>query len=103
MDDPLLMAAVDSLTKFLEHLKNDLLIEKLVFPVSLDPLEQVASLTELHHDEELLCPGNVDGVVDLHHMFVVNPGLNLNLYNYTEWLFNTHLVNGLSESQPTVV
>ena len=38
MDDSLLMAAVDCLTELLEHLKDQFLIEKLVFSVPLDPL-----------------------------------------------------------------
>ena len=82
MDDSLLMAAMDSLTKFMEHLKDDFLIEQLVFPVSLDPLEEVASLAVLHHNEKLLGVLYVDRVVDLHHVLVINCGLNLNLNRY---------------------
>lgn len=79
MDDSLLVAAVNGLTQLLEHLKDELLVEEIVFPVSLDPLEQVASLAVLHHDEQLLVVGDVDRVVDFHHMFIINAGLNLNL------------------------
>ena len=79
MDDSLLVAAVNGLTQLLEHLKDELLVEEIVFPVSLDPLEQVASLAVLHHNEQLLGVGDVDRVVDFHHMFIVNAGLNLNL------------------------
>ena len=86
MDYPLLVAAVDCLTKFVEHLKNELLVEQFVFPISLDPLEKVPSLAVLHHDEQLLCLLDVDGVVDLHHVLVIDCGLNLNL----EWAENDY-------------
>ena len=79
MDDPLLVAAVDRLAELLEHLKDQLLIEKFVLSVSLDPLQQVASLTVLHYDEKLLGFVDVDSVIDLHHMLVINPSLNLHL------------------------
>ena len=79
MDDPLLVAAVDRLAELLEHLKDQLLIEKFVLSVSLDPLQQVASLAVLHYDEKLLGFVDVDSVIDLHHMLVINPSLNLHL------------------------
>ena len=80
MDDSLLVAAVNGLTQLLEHLKDELLVEEIVFPVSRDPLEQVASLAVLHHNEQLLGVGDVDRVVDFHHMFIIDTGLNLNLH-----------------------
>ena len=79
MDDSLLMAAVDCLAELLEHLKDQLLVEKFVFSISLYPLQQVASLTVLHYDEELLGFVNVDCIIDLYHMFIINPSLNLYL------------------------
>lgn len=79
MDDSLLVAAVDRLAELLEHLKDQLLIEKFVLSVSLDPLQQVTSLTVLHYNEKLLGFMDVDSVVDLHHMLVINPSLNLHL------------------------
>ena len=79
MDDSLLMTAVDCLTELLEHLQDQLLIEKFVLSISLDPLQQVASLAVLHHDEKLLGFVNVDRVIDLYHMLVINPSLNLYL------------------------
>ena len=79
MDDPLQMAAVDCLTELLEHLKDQLLVEKFVFSISLYPLQQVASLTVLHYDEELFGFVNVDRIVDLYHVFIINPSLNLYL------------------------
>ncbi|MCG8626665.1 MAG: hypothetical protein MJE68_32275 [Proteobacteria bacterium] len=96
MDDSLLVAAVDCLTELLEHLKDQLLVEKFVLSVSLDPLQQVASLTVLHYDEKLLGFMDVDGVVDLHHMLVINPSLNLHLsVSNIKYIYNDYSVRAV--------
>lgn len=73
------MTTVHSLTDLIQHLQYNGLIESLVFTIPLHPLHEVASLTILHHNEQLSGRGDLDRVKYLDHMLVVNLGLNLNL------------------------
>ena len=50
-----------------------------MFPVPLDPLEEVSSLAELHHNEQLPCLSNRHRVQDLDNMSVVYLSLDLDL------------------------
>ena len=50
-----------------------------MFPVPLDPLEEVPSLTELHHNEQLPCLSDRHCVQDLDNMSVVYLSLDLDL------------------------
>ena len=50
-----------------------------MFPVPLDPLEKVPSLTELHHNEQLPCLCDRHCVQDLDNMTVVDLSLDLDL------------------------
>lgn len=54
-------------------------IEHLVFPVPLDPLEEVSSLAELHHDEQLSRLSDWHRVQDLDNMTVIYLSLDLDL------------------------
>ena len=55
-----------------------------MLPVPVDPLHEVAPVAELHNDKQLSrrtfgLTASVDGVKDLHHMGIVELGLNLYL------------------------
>ena len=50
-----------------------------MFPVPLDPLEEVPSLAELHHNKQLPCLSDRHRVQDLDNMSVVYLSLDLDL------------------------
>ena len=50
-----------------------------MFPVPLDPLQEVPSLAELHHNEQLPCLSDRHRVQDLDNMTVVYLSLDLDL------------------------
>ncbi len=79
MDNPELMAVIHSLAYLLEHLHNETLVEQLVSPVPLHPLQKVASITVLHHYHHALDRGDWNRLKDLHHVNIVNLGLNFHL------------------------
>lgn len=79
MDDPLLMAMEHCLTDLLEHAEDNGLIQSLVTSVPLNPLQEVASLTILHHYDDPINGGNVDSIKDLDHMDVVEFCLDADL------------------------
>ena len=56
-----------------------------MLPVPVDPLHEVAPVAEFHDDKQLSrctlrLTASVDGVKDLHHMGIVELGLNLYLW-----------------------
>ena len=79
MDDPQPMAVVDSFADLLEHLHDETLVEQLVPSVPLDPLEEVTAVAVFHHDHHALGHWDRDGLIDLHHVNVVDLCLNFHL------------------------
>ena len=57
------------------------LIEELVSAVAFDPLLQAASLTVLHYNEHETLVREDYCVIDFHHMFILQPSMDLDLGN----------------------